>query len=90
MRPAPLLLPAAGPAAAHHGERRPAGLAQLDPGVREMRRARQNPAATSHVPEQNRTAAEAGAAGIDDAAGRGCRTPPLPSRRRPGRTAPCA
>jgi len=57
------------PAAAHHGEHHPTGMAQLDPGTREMQRARQNPAATPFVPEQNRTAAEADAAGIDDAAG---------------------
>lgn len=69
MRLALVLLLAASPALAHHGERHPTGLAQLDPGAREMQRARQNPAATPFVPEQNRTAAEADAAGIDDAAG---------------------
>lgn len=40
-----------------------------DPVARELRRAQQNPGATSWVPEQNRGAADADAAGIDDAAG---------------------
>ncbi len=40
-----------------------------DPVARELRRAQQNPAATPWVPEQNRGAAQADAAGIDDAAG---------------------
>ncbi len=69
MRLALVLLLAAAPALAHHGEHHPTGLAQLDAGTREMQRARQNPAATPFVPEQNRTAAQADAAGIDDAAG---------------------
>ncbi len=40
-----------------------------DPVARELLRAQQNPTATPWVPEQNRGAAEADAAGIDDAAG---------------------
>lgn len=63
------LLLIAGPALAHHGEGHPDRVAQLDGTVREQNRARANPAATPYVPEQNRTAAEADAAGVDDAAG---------------------
>ncbi|RVT95642.1 hypothetical protein EOD42_15695 [Rhodovarius crocodyli] len=59
----------AGPAAAHHGRGHPEQVAQVDGAVREQDRARANPAATPWVPEQNRAAAEAEAAGVDDAAG---------------------
>ncbi len=40
-----------------------------DPAARERSRAQQNPGATPWVPEQNRGAADADAAGIDDAVG---------------------
>ena len=49
-----------------------AGLAlaqSRDPVAQELRRAQQNPTATPWVPEQNRGAAAADAAGIDDVAG---------------------
>lgn len=40
-----------------------------DPVARELRRAQQNPTSTPWVPEQNRGAADADAAGIDDVVG---------------------
>jgi len=46
-----------------------AGAQSPDPIARELLRAQQNPGATPWVPEQNRGAADADAAGIDDAAG---------------------
>ena len=68
------VLLAALPAWAHHDEPHPTVLAQavspgVDPTVREIRRARENPGATPWVPEQNRNASGADAAGIDDVAG---------------------
>lgn len=56
------------PVAAHHGETHPPQLAQADRTLREIQREQRNPA-TPYVPEQNRDAGQADAAGIDDAAG---------------------
>lgn len=66
----------AAPAFAHHpaggggqGEPHPQILAQApDRTIREIQREQRNPA-TPYVPEQNRDAGQADAAGIDDAAG---------------------
>ncbi len=59
----------AAPAMAHHDEPHPVVLAQApDRTLREMQREQRNPA-TPYVPEQNRDAGSADAAGIDDAAG---------------------
>ena len=66
---APALSPALSPAWAHHDEPHPQALAQApDRTIREIQREQRNPA-TPYVPEQNRDAGQADAAGIDDAAG---------------------
>ena len=75
---AALLLPASltGAALAHHDEPHPQILAQTAPrtapatgAIGEMQREQARPNATPWVPNQNRDAAEADAASVDDAAG---------------------
>lgn len=64
-----LALAVVAPAFAHHNEPHPPQLAQApDRTLREIQR-EQRGTATPYVPEQNREAGQADAAGIDDAAG---------------------